>query len=96
MRSRRRWLLVAALATLLVLPARAGALGLQPIGTFDQPIFVTSDPANPNRLFVAQRGGVIKVVEGGATKTFADLSSVVLCCEGERGLLSMAVPPDFP
>jgi glucose/arabinose dehydrogenase len=95
-RSRRRWLLVAALASLLVLPARAGALGLQPIGTFDQPIFVTSDPANPNRLFVAQRGGLIKVVEGGATKTFADLSSVVRCCEGERGLLSMAVPPDFP
>jgi hypothetical protein len=95
-RSRRRWLLVAALAALLVLPARAGALGLQPIGTFDQPIFVTSDPANPNRLFVVQRGGVIKVVEGGSTQTFADLTSVVRCCEGERGLLSMAVPPDFP
>ncbi|MEK6251922.1 MAG: PQQ-dependent sugar dehydrogenase [Actinomycetota bacterium] len=96
MRSRRRWLLVAALAALLVLPGRAGALGLQPIGTFDQPIFVTSDPANPNRLFVVQRGGLIKVVEGGSTQTFADLTSVVRCCEGERGLLSMAVPPDFP
>jgi glucose/arabinose dehydrogenase len=87
---------VAAIAVLLVLPARAGALGLQPIGTFDQPIFVSSDPANPNRIFVVQRGGLIKVVEGGATKTFADLTSVVRCCEGERGLLSMAVPPDFP
>jgi hypothetical protein len=96
MRSRRRWLLVAALAVLLVLPAKAGALGLQPIGTFDQPIFVISDPANPNRLFVVQRGGLIKVVEGGSTQTFADLTSVVRCCEGERGLLSMAVPPDFP
>ncbi|MDP9277677.1 MAG: PQQ-dependent sugar dehydrogenase, partial [Actinomycetota bacterium] len=96
MRPRRRWLLVAALAALLVLPARAGALGLQPIGTFDQPIFVTSDPANPNRLFVIQRGGLIKVVEGGSTQTFADLTSVVRCCDGERGLLSMAVPPDFP
>jgi glucose/arabinose dehydrogenase len=95
-RSRCRWLLVAALAALLVLPARAGALGLQSIGTFDQPIFVTSDPANPNRLFVVQRGGLIKVVEGGSTRTFADLTSVVRCCDGERGLLSMAVPPDFP
>ena len=95
MRSRRRWLLVATLAALLVLPARAGALGLQPVGTFDQPIFVTSDPANPNRLFVVQRGGLIKEVEGGSTQTFADLTSVVRCCEGERGLLSMAVPADF-
>jgi glucose/arabinose dehydrogenase len=95
-RSRCRWLLVAALVAFLVLPARAGALGLQSIGTFDQPIFVTSDPANPNRLFIVQRGGLIKVVDGGSTQTFADLTSVVRCCEGERGLLSIAVPPDFP
>ena len=84
------------LAAVMALPARAAAVALQPIGSFDQPIFVTSDPANPNRLFVVQRGGLIKVVDGGSVQTFADLTSVVRCCDGERGLLSMAVPADFP
>jgi Glucose / Sorbosone dehydrogenase len=84
------------LAAALMVPARAGALTLQPIGSFDQPIYVTSDPANPNRIFVVQRAGLIKVVDGGTTSTFADLTSVVRCCEGERGLFSMALPSDFP
>ena len=96
MRSCRRWLWLAVLAAVMALPARAPAVALQPIGGFDQPIFVTSDPENPSRLFVAQRGGLIKVVDGGSVQTFADLTSVVSCCDGERGLLSMAVPADFP
>jgi glucose/arabinose dehydrogenase len=92
----RHWALFALLAAILALPAKALALSLQPIGSFNQPIYVTSDPANPNRLFVVQRGGVIDVVQGGSVQTFADLSSVVRCCDGERGLLSMALPSDFP
>lgn len=94
-RASRRWLLAAALAASLALPARAEAVGLQPIGTFAQPIFVTSDPGDPERIFVVQRGGVIKLVQGGSSTTFADLTSVVRCCDGEQGLLSMALPPDF-
>jgi glucose/arabinose dehydrogenase len=81
---------------LLALPAQAGAVALQPIGTFNQPIYVTSDPVNPDRLFVVQRQGQIKEVKGGSVSTFADLTSVVQCCESERGLLSMALAPDFP
>ncbi len=78
-------------------PARPrGAVGLQPIGAFAQPIYVTSDPVNPDRLFVVQRAGQIMQVKGGSVSTFADLSSVVQCCESERGLLSMALAPDFP
>lgn len=96
MRFDPRWLLVAVVAVVLALPASAGAVGLQSIGAFDQPIFVTSDPANPDRLFVVEREGLIKVVDGGSVSTFADLTSVVRCCESERGLLSMALPPDFP
>jgi ABC-type metal ion transport system substrate-binding protein len=75
-RSRNWLLLIAALAATLILPARAGAGTLQPIGAFDQPIFVTSDPANPARLFVVQRAGLIKFVQGGTASTFADLTSV--------------------
>jgi glucose/arabinose dehydrogenase len=92
---RRRWLATAALAVALILPSSAEAAALQPIGTFSQPTYVTSDPANPDRLFVVERGGLIKVVEGGSIRTFADLTSVVQCCEVERGMFSIALPSDF-
>ncbi len=94
--SRRRLLAVLLAAAVLAVPAKAAAVGLQPIGTFAQPIFVTSDPGNPDRLFVVQRAGQIKEVKGGSVSTFADLTSLVQCCESERGLLSMALAPDFP
>jgi glucose/arabinose dehydrogenase len=94
-RGGRRWLLAICLAALLLLPARAAALSLQPIGSFNQPIYVTSDPADPGRLFVVERGGLIKELRGGSTTTFADLTSVVRCCESERGLFSIALPADF-
>jgi hypothetical protein len=89
---------VAGAGALLVLVLCAGsarAVSLQPIGEFDQPIYVTSAPADGNRLFVVERGGKIEQVRGGAVSTFADLSTVVSCCEGERGLLSIALAPDF-
>ncbi|MDQ5841813.1 MAG: PQQ-dependent sugar dehydrogenase, partial [Chloroflexota bacterium] len=88
--------LLAAFAALLVLPAKAGALGLQKVGDFDQPIFLTSDPSNADRLFVVEREGRIKLVAGGTTKAFADITSAVRCCESERGLFSVALSPDFP
>ena len=93
---RLRLCLVAAFAAMtLVSPARSAAAQLQPLGTFNQPIFVSSDPTDPNRLFVVERQGQIKLVQGGQSTNFADLTSVVRCCDGERGLLSMAPAPDF-
>jgi hypothetical protein len=74
----------------------AQAISLQPVGgSFDQPIYVTSDPGNASRLFVVDREGTIELVEGGVSSKFADLSSVVSCCVGERGLLSIALDPNF-
>lgn len=73
----------------------AQALSLQQIGSFDQPIYVTSDPGNPERLFVVEREGIVVQVENGSTQTFADLRSRVSCCGGEQGLLSIALAPDF-
>ncbi|HWO16494.1 MAG TPA: PQQ-dependent sugar dehydrogenase [Solirubrobacterales bacterium] len=75
--------------------ASAQAISLQPLGVFDQPTFVTSDPANPDRLFVVERRGAIKLAEDGGVGTFIDLSPVVNCCTGEQGLISMAPAPDF-
>ncbi|HKH64008.1 MAG TPA: PQQ-dependent sugar dehydrogenase [Solirubrobacterales bacterium] len=73
----------------------AQALTAQRIGSFQQPIYVTSAPANPDRLFVVEREGTIVVVENGEVKPFADIRSAVSCCTGERGLLSIALAPDF-
>ncbi|HEY4780123.1 MAG TPA: PQQ-dependent sugar dehydrogenase [Solirubrobacterales bacterium] len=87
--------IVAALLALLG-ASSAQALTLERVGgSFDQPIYVTSDPGNANRLFVVEREGTIELVENGVTSEFADLSSVVSCCTGERGLLSVALDPNF-
>jgi hypothetical protein len=84
---------------LALLCGSAHAATLQPVGTgFDEPIYIASDPANPDRLFVVERKGRIVEVAGGARSVFADLRSAVGCgsdCSGERGLLSIALSPDF-
>jgi Glucose / Sorbosone dehydrogenase len=91
-----RWISIAAvLAMSLWCATAAAAATLQPIGEFDQPIFVTSDPSNPNSLFVVEREGRVVRFENGATSAFADLTGLVSCCESERGLLSIALAPDF-
>ena len=89
---------VALLLTLLVLvgPASAGAVvRLVPVGTFSAPVYVTAPAGDVQRVFVVERGGTIRVVRGGATldAPFMDLGG--LPTDGERGLLSMAFPPDY-
>jgi hypothetical protein len=82
-------------ALFLLLAAAASAATLEPVGTFANPIFVTSDPADPDRLLVVEREGrVVEVLEGKATE-LADLTSLVSCCVSERGLHSIAPAPDF-
>lgn len=94
---RRITQLASLIAALSLLPtAVASAASLEPVGSFDRPIFVTSDPSDASRLFVVEREGrVIEVSEGQAAE-FADLSGLVSCCTSERGLLSIAMTPDFP
>jgi Glucose / Sorbosone dehydrogenase len=84
-----------ALLLLLALPAQISALSLAPIGSFDSPLFVTSDPQDANRLFVVERGGRVLLVEPSGMSLFGDLEDVVSCCSGERGLISIALAPDF-
>lgn len=86
---------LACILTLALWTGSAQALSLQQIGNFDQPIYLTSDPGNPERLFVVERSGIIVQVENGSTQTFADLRLQVACCGGEQGLLSIALAPDF-
>jgi hypothetical protein len=75
--------------------AGARAATLEPIGTFTEPMYVTSPPAEPTRLLVAERSGWIKQVIDGNASTVVDLRSVVDCCVEDRGLQSIAVAPDF-
>jgi Glucose / Sorbosone dehydrogenase len=77
-----------------LLAGNASALSLRQVGTFREPIYVTSDPGNPERLFVVERQGTVVVVQNGAVRPFADIASVV-SEGGERGLLSIALAPDF-
>ncbi len=90
--------IAAAVLSIVVAGGSARAASLQPIGSFAEPIYVTSDPGDAERLFVVERAGRVLQVEDGTTSTFADLRSAVGCvgeCSGERGLLSIAPAPDF-
>jgi hypothetical protein len=75
--------------------ATAPAASLQPLGSFAGAIYLTSDPGNPERLFVIDRNGRIVQYEDGVTTAFANLESLVDCCGVENGLLSIALAPDF-
>jgi len=57
------------------------------------PLFVTHAGDGSNRLFIVERGGVIKVMQpGGATSVFLDITSQVVS-GGEQGLLGLAFHP---
>ncbi|MDX6601053.1 MAG: hypothetical protein QOF13_255 [Solirubrobacterales bacterium] len=56
-----RLIWVVALGALLCgLSNTAMAATLEPIGKFKQPIFITSDPDNAERLLVAEREGTVE------------------------------------
>ncbi len=73
----------------------AAAVELQPLGKFDQPISISSDPSDSQRLLVAERKGVVTELGPGGARQIADLSPLVSCCESERGLLSIVPAPDY-
>ncbi len=74
-----------------------GGVGLNEIASFDEPIFVNGPRGANGLVFVVEREGVIKLVEGERklNGSFLDIRSRVSCCEGERGLYSVAFPPDY-
>ena len=91
----------AACAGLLVAAVQSGSaapgdLQLALIGNFGAPTYVTAPPGDGTRLFVVEKGGRIRVIRnGGAPTLFLDISGPVDSNESERGLLSMAFPPDY-
>lgn len=91
----RALLAALALAVLALAPA-ARAATLTKVGDFTDPVFVTSDPSDPDRLFVVEQAGRIQLANNGVVSAFLDLASPgMVAAGGERGLLSMAPAPDF-
>ena len=97
----RRAALAAALLA-LALPACGSAkqasnqLGLKRIGSFDNPTYIAGAPGFPKLLFVVEQPGKVAVLRGGHElgHPFLDISDLV-DFGGERGLLSIAFPPDY-
>jgi glucose/arabinose dehydrogenase len=79
---------------------RAGGgshVALKKIGQFDQPVYVTGAPGFPQLVFVVEQPGRIAVLQGGRrlARPFLDLRGEVGFDGAERGLLSVAFPPDY-
>jgi glucose/arabinose dehydrogenase len=94
-------LLAAALVAAALTPGAARAaqtVNARPVVTgLDAPVFVTAAPGEPNRLYVVEQAGRILVVEKGRVRTqpFLDVRGTI-SAGGERGLLGLAFPADYP
>jgi Glucose / Sorbosone dehydrogenase len=73
----------------------AGALITNSIGTFTQPVAVAAPPGDPDRLFVVEKPGVVKLRTGTVVTNFLDISGLVGDTGFEEGLLAFAVAPDY-
>lgn len=79
-----------------------GDPGLVGVGSanFSQPVVITNAGDGSDRLFIAEKGGRIKIVSdlvSGNTgiDPFLDLSSIVDVSQNEQGLLGLAFHPDY-
>jgi len=102
---KRKWIKTIGIATLLALtlpacgsasqPKKTG-VGLKLIGNFTAPVYVSGAPGFPRLLFVVEQGGAVRVVSHGRKlrRPFLDIGGLI-SSGGERGLLSIAFPPDY-
>jgi glucose/arabinose dehydrogenase len=70
---------------------------LQPVVSgLTAPLYVTNAKDGTNRLFIVEQGGIIKVLQPGATTPtdFINISSKLIS-GGERGLLGLAFHPQY-
>ncbi len=74
-----------------------GGVALKKVGSFDSPTFVAAAPGFPELLFVTEQEGRVEVMRGGRrqARPFLDIRGLVGYDGGERGLFSIAFPPDY-
>lgn len=82
-----------------VTDASAGAFRVRRVATgLASPLYATGVPDGSGRLLVVERGGLIRILTPGsgaiAVVPFLDVSGQV-STDGERGLLGLALAPDF-
>ena len=94
----RRWVILAALIVVAVLPSAASGAALVPLApssAWESPPIHATAPPGDSRLFVVERDGGIRIFENNALKKTPFLTVPNVDTSGERGLLSMAFPPDY-
>ena len=92
----RRALSAAALTAVLAVPAAAQLRSSVYVSGLTNPVAFVQDPSNAAIQYVAELGGVIRVVQNGTllATPFANLSTQI-STGGERGLLGLAFPPNY-
>jgi glucose/arabinose dehydrogenase len=80
-----------------VRPRPGGGVALKRIGSFESPTYVTGAPGYPKLLFVVEQPGRVEAMRAGRIlpHPFLDIRDLVGYDGGERGLLSIAFPPDY-
>jgi glucose/arabinose dehydrogenase len=98
----RAVLTAAAVALVLTAPADAEALRLKRVGTFAEPVYLTSPPGRAGTLAVVERYGRVRLVRHGHVQRHAllDIRRRVRIThpraqDDQRGLLSLAFAPDY-
>ena len=77
-----------------LLTASGNTLMAQPVGTFSEPAAIAAPPGDPDRLFIAELGGHVRLRIGSQVHDFLDIDALV-ATGGEQGLLAVAVAPDY-
>ena len=70
-------------------------LDTESVGSFSTPVYITAAPDDPDRLYVVEKGGRIKIVEDGVTLAENFLEIGDLLTDGEQGLLGLAFHPNY-
>ena len=95
--ARASLLLAASLAALLAFVPAAGAVKARKVASFSSPVAITGAPGYRKLLFVTEQRGDVRVIRKGhkLKRPFLNIRSLVDYDGAERGLLSVAFPPDY-
>jgi glucose/arabinose dehydrogenase len=93
----RRLLGIALAAALLLAAPAAAAPRLEALGSFATPVGIAAPPGDASRVMVVEKAGTVRMLRDGVrvADPFLDLTSIVSSSASERGLLSIAFPPDY-